>query len=284
LSDEPLAAAAAPDPAAADEVAAGLGAGGLELPEPAATAAEAGVMVNPEVLPPDPPTPLIPMPPPAPVGAPGFDSPWARPASFTRPPEWDSSGYSPPPAIRLGGEPATAHAGLVFVPIGAPASVAPGAVASAAHATSATRPADARPSRFARVQLPTALTILLFIGGIAAGVIGFRLAAPTQTAALDPFPSLTRSAVEPEPAGAVARELAQNDVHGLAQLLDSTTLTDIQTQLQPLVTFDSVTFVGATSQNSDTLAGYVVKGRDQSGNLGLVGLVIRLRDGQVVAQ
>jgi hypothetical protein len=70
----------------------------------------------------------------------------------------------------------------------------------------------------------------------------------------------------------------------LAQLLDGDTLTEIQTQLKPLVTFESVTFVGATSHDKDTLAGYVVRGRDQDGTLGLVGLVIRLRDGQVVAQ
>jgi hypothetical protein len=67
-------------------------------------------------------------------------------------------------------------------------------------------------------------------------------------------------------------------------LIDGDTLTAIQTQLKPLVTFESVTFVGATKQDHDTLAGYVVRGRDQDGNLGLVGLVMRLRDGQVVAQ
>ena len=35
---------------------------------------------------------------------------------------------------------------------------------------------------------------------------------------------------------------------------------------------------------TDTIAGYVVRGRDQGGNLGLVGLTIRVRNGQVVAQ
>jgi hypothetical protein len=134
-------------------------------------------------------------------------------------------------------------------------------------------------------QLRTSVTILLFLAGIAVGVVGLRLSMvePTPPAA-DGFPTLIRTVGEPIQAGAVAQELALNDVQGLAQLLDAESLTALQSQLRPLVSFESVTFVGATSFDRDTLAGYLVRGRDQDGSLGLVGLVIRLRDGQVVAQ
>jgi hypothetical protein len=202
-------------------------------------------------------------------------------------PTWDVSGYAPPAAVRL-----EEHQPPIFAPIGAhpappPVAVGAGVLAPAVvpvAAVAPAKPAPPAPNRFSRIQLRTSITILLFLAGLAVGAVGLRMAEPAQRGALDNFPTLDRSAVEPIQAGAVAKELVQNDVHGLAQLLDSDSLTQIQTQLKPLVTFESVTFVGATSHDKDTLAGYVVRGRDQDGTLGLVGLVIRLRDGQVVAQ
>ena len=259
-------------------------------------AAAAGIVENPEVpampqTPPAPPPVALPAPPPSGWPDGGQSSPWARPATFTPPPSWDQSGYAPPAAIRIdehgpgaiaaGPGGVTTYAGLYPVPASAAGGLA--RTASPAGATSAAV-AAARPNRFSRVQLRTSLTILLFIAGVAVGVAGLRLATPAHPNVPDGFPTLSRTAIEPLPASAVAQELAKNDVHGLAQLLDSDTLTAIQTQLKPFVTFESVTFVGATTDARDTLAGYVVRGRDAAGNLGLVGLVIRLRDGQVVAQ
>jgi hypothetical protein len=187
--------------------------------------------------------------------------------------------YVPPPAIRLDGEsPGTttwAPPGLIELPVSPAATMRPVDLSTSA----ATRERRRRP------QLRTSATILLFLAGLAVGAVGLRLAASAPAAApADGFPSLSRTTAEPIQAGAVARELAVNDVQGLAQLLDGDTLTALQSQLKPLVSFESVTFVGATTFDRDTLAGYVVRGRDQDGALGLVGLVIRLRDGQVVAQ
>jgi hypothetical protein len=241
------------------------------------SAAEAGVVTNPEV-------PPAPEPPPAHPSMTAPSSPWARPAGGAAP-TWDVSGYAPPAPIRIEPQPPA-----VFAPVGAgaypspPAAMyPPSALAVAPVAASQPKAADV-PNRFRKIQLRTSLTLLLFIAGLAVGVVGLRMATPAHQGQLDSFPTLDRTAVEPIQSGAVAKELVQNDVHGLAQLLDGDTLTDIQTQLKPLVTFESVTFVGATSHDKDTLAGYVVRGRDQDGTLGLVGLVIRLRDGQVVAQ
>lgn len=144
---------------------------------------------------------------------------------------------------------------------------------------------DAGPvGRFRRVQLRTSVTLLLFSLGIVAGALSLRLATPAATGPTDTFPSLPRSVAEPLPASAIAQNLERNDVHGLAQLVDGDTLTAIQTQLSPLVSIDKLTFVGSTLLGTDTVAGYVVRGRDQSGNLGIVGLVVRVRNGQVVAQ
>jgi hypothetical protein len=247
----------------------------------AATAEEAGIVANPEVS-----EPAANDSTGASHGATAADAPDPAPA-YGAPPAWDMSGYSPPPPIRLDD-----HAPGVLPSGAAPWSLGwagpevpgvPAAAATTAPAMVSTRAAEAT-GRRARIQLRTSITILLFLAGIAAGVVGLRLATPVRVQTSDGFPSLERTAVEPIPAGAVAQELARNDVHGLAQLIDGDTLTAIQTQLKPLVTFESVTFVGATKQDHDTLAGYVVRGRDQDGNLGLVGLVMRLRDGQVVAQ
>jgi hypothetical protein len=188
------------------------------------------------------------------------------------------SGYAPPAAIRLD-EHAQAESGTAFVAVPASPSLTVVPVAPVAAA-----PPTPIPGRRGRVQLRTSVTILLFLLGVAGGVVGLRLASPARASSPDGFPSLDRSVVEPVPAGAVAQELVKNDVHGLAQLMDGDTLTSIQTALKPLITFESVTYLGATTLDHDTLAGYVVKGRDSSGNLGLVGLVIRIRDGQVVSQ
>lgn len=248
-------------------------------------AAEAGVVTNPEVPPAPEPPPYVAAPPAAATPS-AAASPWARPPNVTAP-SWDVSGYAPPAAVRLEPQPPAVFGAMGSVGAYPPPPAMPvpfgGAAAAAAAATTTVRPVEA-PNRFRKIQLRTSITLLLFLAGLAGGVVGLRLATPARTGTPDNFPTLDRTAVEPIQAGAVAKELVQNDVHGLAQLLDAATLTEIQTQLKPLVTFESVTFVGATSHDHDTLAGYVVRGRDQDGTLGLVGLVIRLRDGQVVAQ
>ena len=258
--------AEAPDQGA--DAASGEIAAAAPASEPKSTASS-GPLANPEV-----PLPVPPLAPPDDVSG----SPWARPSTFTPPAVWDQSGYAPPPAIRLDDQ---AAAG-VFAPIGIHPGIVPVSAGVAPVAPAA--PSEVRSPRFGRIQLRTSLTILLFIAGIALGVVLLRLALPTQTNKADFFPALIRTSVEPIPAGAVAQELAQNDVHGLAQLLDGDTLTAIQTQLKPLVSFESVTFVGATSRNTTHSRPTSSAARDQDGTLGLVGLVIRLRDGQVVAQ
>ena len=257
------------------------------------------------------PNPEVEAAPVAPPSPPGIDAQtrpvdparWT-PQGYTPPAAWDLSGYAPPAPIRLeesgsGSAQSVPSAAGSWAALGPPGPLppaaqpwpafGPGAMPAPPSAIPAEPPVvvpaatPAVSGRRVKVTLRSSLTIFLFLVGVGAGIGFIRFGMPARPAPVDRFASLDRTAVEPVPASAVAQELARNDVHGLAQLLDSDTLTAIQTQLKPLVTFENVQFVGATSDGEDTIAGYVVKGRDQDRNLGLVGLVIRLHGGQVVA-
>ena len=144
----------------------------------------------------------------------------------------------------------------------------------------------AESNRWRRPQLRTSLTILFFVIGVAVGAVATQLARTTPRPAViapDAMASLPK-VPEPIQSSAVMQALAANDVHALAQVVDSDTLTAIQKQLKPLVTYEGQTFVGATLLEHDTLAAYVVRGRDSSGATEIVGIVIRIRDGKVVSQ
>jgi hypothetical protein len=247
-------------------------------PEPATTFGAVGPAV----------APLSAVPPPPPAVSGG--SPWARPAEGAAQ-GWDMSGYAPPPPIRLeehGGISAIAPATIGSSPLQLAGALAlPGAIQAPTSVYVPIKPAAPMATRRGRITLRTSVTILLFVVGVALGGVVVKVmttSAPPPAVTADSFPSLPKSMTEPVPAGLVAQELVRNDVHGLAQVIDSATLASIQAQLQPLVTFESVTFTGATVLDHDTLASYTVRGRDTDGNLLVVGLVIRLRDGQVVAQ
>jgi hypothetical protein len=218
-----------------------------------------------------PPPPYVP-PPPMYVPPPPLYGAPAAPASPAAPPV-------PAMSFTAGDPYASAAAIPVPVPI-------PGSEVTGGPAPARARIAELSESRWRRPQLRTSLTIVFFVIGVAAGTMALQLARPTTRPAViatDSMPSLPR-VTEPIQSSAVMQALAANDVHALAQVVDSDTLTAIQKQLKPLVTYENESFVGATLLEHDTLAAYVVRGRDSSGTTEIVGIVIRIRDGKVVSE
>jgi hypothetical protein len=133
-------------------------------------------------------------------------------------------------------------------------------------------------------MLPTALTLVLFVAGIAFGVGGEQVATAAPPPSAGPsFPSL---AVVPEPGAAafVAQQLSRNDPKTLSEAVPPDVLDAINRQLTPFVVVDRIEFEGATALNGEILSSYVVHGRDNTGGRGIVGLILVVRDGEVVAQ
>lgn len=133
-----------------------------------------------------------------------------------------------------------------------------------------------------RVSLRTSVTLGLFAIGVLVGASAWRLLTPPVVPA-DSYPALAQSG-EPAAAALVVSHLRANDARALGESLDQETLTAIRNQLSPLTIVDRVDFSSATSLGQQTLAAYVVEGRDPQGSRGIVGLILILRDGVVVAE
>ena len=133
-----------------------------------------------------------------------------------------------------------------------------------------------------RVQLRTGVTLGLFAVGLFVGAAAWRLSTP-PVVPVDAYPTLARAG-EPAAAALVVGHLRANDARALGQSLDEETLTGIRVQLTPLTTVDRVDFSSSTSLGQQTLAAYIVEGRDAQGARGIVGLILIVRDGVVVAQ
>ena len=133
-------------------------------------------------------------------------------------------------------------------------------------------------------MLPTALTLVLFIAGIAFGVGGEQVATAGPPPSAGPsFPSLA-DVPEPPVAAFVTQLLSRNDPKTLSEALAPDILDAINRQLTPFVVVDRIQFAGATALADEILASYVVHGRDSTGGRGIVGLILVVRNGEVVAQ
>ncbi|MBM4407204.1 MAG: hypothetical protein FJ038_01065 [Chloroflexi bacterium] len=133
-----------------------------------------------------------------------------------------------------------------------------------------------------RVQLRTSVTLGVFAVGMLVGVFGWRQLNPPQVP-VNVYPALAQGG-EPAAAALVATHLRANDAVKLGEELDQETLTLIRQQLSPLTTVDRMEFTGSTSLGDQTVVAYIVHGRDAQGDRGLVGLILILRDGTVVAK
>jgi hypothetical protein len=126
----------------------------------------------------------------------------------------------------------------------------------------------------------SAATLALFVVGIAAGVGAYvALDPPPQ---LPTYPPLS-AAPEPASAHALATALDANDPRAIADDVLPGVATDLSNALEPIVEVTGVTYVGTAERNGQQLAGYVVRGRDKDGQKQIIGLVIDVAEGHVMA-
>ncbi|HEY6058134.1 MAG TPA: hypothetical protein VIV06_08880 [Candidatus Limnocylindrales bacterium] len=187
-----------------------------------------------------------------------------------------------------------ADAPPTWMPDDAPSDVAPGPIeeipledaptpqdVAAAPAFIAPIPASQDALRTSRSALVRPLATLgLFVASLAIGAFAF--------AALNPAPAPVKwppLADRPEPAAAhdLINAIKQNDPHVLAGLVDGQVLTDLGTALDPLVEVPEVEFLGAVGRSGDDFAAYLLHGQDVQGQKAVIGIVLHVRDGKVVA-
>jgi len=129
-------------------------------------------------------------------------------------------------------------------------------------------------------SLPRAIAIIaLFLVGFVGGIAAYGIAtAPPPTAG---YPGLA-AAGEPQVAHDLASAMSANDVKGVADRIDPSAAQALANALQPIVEVTSVTYLGTVEQDGRELAGYVVRGRDQTRTKQMVGLVLDVAGGQIV--
>jgi hypothetical protein len=137
------------------------------------------------------------------------------------------------------------------------------------------------PSRAVAVPLRRAIAIVaLFLAGLAAGIgtYAFVNAPPA-------LPALPGLASVPEPAAAhdLAAAIAAGDASGVASRLSPDTASGLSTALASIVDVTAVTYLGTVEEDGRDLAGYVVRGRDKSNTKQIVGLVLAVSGGRIVA-
>jgi hypothetical protein len=207
--------------------------------------------------------------------------------SADEPPAMGPQPADEPPAdepLTAAEQPAAPGATDAPTPEPPPAAPAPVVAATATPTARADIARRAARRRGQRIMLPTAFTILLFVAGIAFGVGGEQVATAAPPASPGPsFPSLQEVA-EPPVAAFIAQQLSLNDPKTLSEALAPDVLDAINRQLTPFVVVDRIAFAGATSLSDEVLASYVVHGRDSTGARGIVGLILIVRNGEVVAQ
>lgn len=131
----------------------------------------------------------------------------------------------------------------------------------------------------------TALTLALFLGGLVAGVVTYRLVdQPEQTTT---YPTLEKSDAEPRVTAVLAEAIRSEDSAALASVISPENLGKLREALQPTGTpiaeVRSLAFKGAATNNSGrTLVAYVANIRDMSGMDIPVGFVLQVQDDQIV--
>ncbi len=121
--------------------------------------------------------------------------------------------------------------------------------------------------------------VAVFVAGIAGGVVAQAALAPSTPE--NPYRDLPKVA-EPEASAQVATALGSGDARALAKLLEKDALKALGSALEPIVQIEDAKFVGAVEKEGQSLAGYVVKGKDPRGNRFIVGFVLRVQQSKVV--
>ena len=128
--------------------------------------------------------------------------------------------------------------------------------------------------------------LVLFIGGLAAGLVLYRTAnPPLQYGTLPPL----SEAAEPPAADELTDLVVAGDEAQLADHYDVDLLAGLSTALtmgpganNPLVQVNDIQYLGSVAQGSDILSFYVATGQLSDGTDGEAGFSLRVRDGQVV--
>ncbi len=131
----------------------------------------------------------------------------------------------------------------------------------------------------------TALTLALFVGGLAAGVVAYRVADSPEQATT--YPTLEKSAAEPRVTAILADAIREEDARALASVISQENLGKLREALQPTGTpiaeVRTLVFKGTVTNNSGrTLAAYVANIRDMNGMDIPVGFVLQVQDDQIV--
>jgi hypothetical protein len=123
-------------------------------------------------------------------------------------------------------------------------------------------------------------TLALFVAGLAIGVAGYGVvnAAPP----LPTYPPLA-SAPEPQIAHDLAAAIVAGDAKGIADHLQPDAADALSTALKPIVEVTSMEYLGTVEQDGKDLAGYVIHGRDQNKAKQVVGVVVDVSGGTIVA-
>ena len=131
----------------------------------------------------------------------------------------------------------------------------------------------------------TAMTLALFLGGIAAGVVAYRIADNPEQATT--YPSLEKTEAEPRVTATLAQAIRDEDSKTLSSVISQENLGKLRDALQPTGTpiaeVRSLVFKGAVTNSSGrTLAAYVASVRDMNGMDVPVGFVLQVQDDQIV--
>ena len=136
-------------------------------------------------------------------------------------------------------------------------------------------------------SLPRSLgTVALFVIGVAAGVLAFSRMGVSME--YGPYPPRTEAA-EPEQADHLADLLEAGDDAGIAATLDGPLIEQLSAVLRlggangdPLIDITRVQYLGTVADGPESVASYVVMGAFSDGTEGMLGMAIRVRDGEVV--
>ena len=131
--------------------------------------------------------------------------------------------------------------------------------------------------------LRTLLTIVVFVAGIAAGLVAYARLNPAPD--YGPLPPQSEAA-EPAAADQLTDMLVAGDEAGLAQRFSADVLGQLAGALtlnqSPIVDVRDVRYLGAVSNGGESVATYLAYGTLGNGTEVVVGFGVRVRDGKVV--
>src|SRR3954469_170322 len=136
----------------------------------------------------------------------------------------------------------------------------------------ATDPGTAAPARrYATSSRNPGVVLVLFALALVAG-IGARVGLEPREAP-PAYPSIATTFAEPAPAAEMTRAVTEGDAAKLAHALPDDVLKTLQEAMAPVVDIEDIEYVGGVERGGETLAAYVVRGKDAMSRPLVVGFV-----------